>query len=57
MCRSSGVISNDIRKILDTKLGIRNSFAHPSSVYITEIKAIDFITDLVQNIILKYEVS
>ncbi len=27
-CRTAGIISNDIRKILDTKLGIRNTYAH-----------------------------
>jgi hypothetical protein len=54
LARSAGVISNDVRKILDTKLGIRNSAAHPSSVSISEIKATDFIIDLVENIITKY---
>jgi hypothetical protein len=32
--RSAGVISNDVRKILDEKLGTRNSCAHPSGVQI-----------------------
>lgn len=54
--RSSKIISNDVRKILDTKLGIRNSSAHPSAVTISEVKATDFIIDLVENIILKYEI-
>lgn len=53
--RSSGVISNDVRKILDTKLGIRNSSAHPSAIIISEVKATDFIIDLVDNVIAKYE--
>lgn len=53
--RSSKVISNDVRKILDTKLGIRNTSAHPSAVSISEVKATDFIIDLVENIIIKYE--
>jgi hypothetical protein len=52
--RSANVISNDIRKILDTKLGIRNSSAHPSNVIISDVKATDFILDLIENIILKY---
>lgn len=52
--RSAGIISNDVRKILDTKLGIRNTAAHPSAVMISEVKATDFIIDLVSNVILKY---
>lgn len=52
--RSSRIISNDVRKILDAKLGIRNSAAHPSSVMISEVKATDFIIDLVENVVLKY---
>lgn len=52
--RSANIITNDIRKILDEKLGIRNSSGHPSSVIILESKAIEFIEDLVTNVILKY---
>lgn len=52
--RSANIISNDVRKILDTKLGIRNTSAHPSAINISEVKATDFINDLVENVILKY---
>ena len=54
LLRSAQIISNDVRKILDTKLGIRNSAAHPSAVMISEVKATDFIIDLVENVVLKY---
>lgn len=53
-CRSAGILSNDVKKILDVKLGIRNSFAHPSTVQLSRSKALDFIEDLVNNVILKY---
>lgn len=53
-CRSAKIISNDVRKILDQKLGTRNSSAHPSGIAIKETKVIDFIEDLVENIVLKY---
>lgn len=56
LCRASGVISNDVRKILDQKLGTRNSSAHPSGVIVNKSKAIDFIEDLVDNVVLKYGV-
>jgi hypothetical protein len=55
-CRSAKIISNDVRKILDAKLGIRNTCAHPSGVTISEPKAIDAIDDLVNNVILKYPI-
>ena len=54
LCRAAGIISNDVRKILDQKLGTRNSCAHPSGVTINKSKAIDFIEDLVDNVVLKY---
>jgi uncharacterized protein YcgL (UPF0745 family) len=55
ICRSSNIISNDIRKILDEKLGIRNSYAHPSNIKVLESKATEFIEDLINNVILKYK--
>jgi hypothetical protein len=55
LMRSSKIISNDVRKILEEKLGIRNTAAHPSTVTISEHKATEFIIDLVENIILKYQ--
>ena len=54
ICRSANIITNDIRKILDEKLGTRNTCGHPNSVKVNESKVIDFIEDLVTNIILKY---
>lgn len=54
LCRASSVITNDVRKILDEKLGTRNSVAHPSSVALMPSKALDFVEDLVHNVILKY---
>lgn len=53
-CKSAGIISNDVRKILDTKLGIRNSFAHPSTITLPRSKALEFIDDLIENVLLKY---
>lgn len=52
--RSAKIISNDVRKILESKLDIRNTAAHPSAVTISEVKATDFIIDLVDNIVLKF---
>lgn len=56
LCRSSKIISNDVRKILDHKLDIRNSSAHPSGITINKSKVIDFVEDLVHNVVLKYKI-
>lgn len=50
--RAANIISNDVRKILDQKLGTRNSCAHPSGVTVGKSKVIDFIEDLVSNVVL-----
>lgn len=55
-CRSAGIITNDVRKILDQKLGTRNSAAHPSGVVFSRAKVVDFIEDLIENVIKKYPV-
>lgn len=53
-CRSANIITNDVRKILDDKLGTRNSAGHPSSIAIKRSKVIDFIEDLVTNVVQKF---
>lgn len=54
LLRAAGIISNDVRKILEEKLGTRNSSAHPSGITIKRSKAIEFIDDLIENVVLKY---
>lgn len=54
LARSAGIISNDVRKILDEKLGVRNSAAHPSGVTFSEHKATEFALELLSNVLLKY---
>ena len=48
-CRSARIISNDVRKILDTNLGIRNSAAHPSNISFTENKTISIVEEHLKN--------
>jgi hypothetical protein len=55
LLRASNIISNDVRKILDEKRGIRNSAVHPSGIEIHLSKVMNFVEDLVDNIILKYK--
>lgn len=54
LMRSAGVISNDVRKILDEKLGIRNSAGHPSGIKFSGHKTTEFTLDLIENVLLKY---
>lgn len=54
LCRAASIISNDVRKILEDALGVRNTAAHPSAVEVTRSKAISVIEDLVINVIRKF---
>ncbi|MDH4223612.1 MAG: hypothetical protein OEV55_08765 [candidate division Zixibacteria bacterium] len=54
IARSANIISNEVRKILDEKLGIRNTCAHPNYIIVKESKATTFIEDLVDNVLIKY---
>lgn len=55
-CRQAKIVSNDVRKILEQKLDTRNSCAHPSGITINKTKVIDFVEDLVENVVLKYAI-
>jgi len=52
--RSATIITKDIRRILDEKLGFRNTCAHPNDIVIPESKVLAAIEDLVYNVVLKY---
>jgi hypothetical protein len=52
--RSAFIITNDVRKILEEKLGFRNTCAHPNDIVIPDSKVLSSIEDLVYNVILKY---
>lgn len=55
LLRVAKIISNDVRKILDEKLNFRNTAAHPNTIVIKESKAISFIEDLTENILIKFQ--
>lgn len=56
LCRAAKIISNDVRKILEASLGVRNSCAHPSGVKVPDSKVVAYVEDLIENVVLKYEV-
>lgn len=53
VCKSANIITNDLFKIFNEKLGKRNTAAHPSTVEIAPHTAEEFIIDLVTNGVLK----
>lgn len=55
LLRVSKLISNDIRKILDEKLGLRNSCAHPNTIKFEELKTMAYLKDIIINVIEKYQ--
>lgn len=54
VARSAGIISNDLRKILEEKLGTRNTAAHPSEIEISGHKATEFLLDLLKHVLLAF---
>ncbi|MBW4504973.1 MAG: hypothetical protein KME64_00405 [Scytonematopsis contorta HA4267-MV1] len=53
ICKSAKIISGNLHKILREKLNRRNMAAHPSSEVILQFQAEDFITDLINNVVIK----
>lgn len=53
IARGAGILSASSFKILDEKLGKRNTAAHPSVVVVSSVTAEEVIQDLVENIILR----
>lgn len=53
ICRGANIIDGNVYKILDEKLTRRNMAAHPSLITISQLQAEDYISDLVNNVVLK----
>lgn len=53
ICGTTGLVNSNLKKILVEKLNKRNMAAHPSLVEIGQHQAEDFITDIVNNVIMK----
>ena len=52
ICRGARIVDTSVHKILNEKLGKRNTAAHPSSVVVTAVTAEEVIVDLVENVVL-----
>jgi len=53
VCNSAGLLNSGVVRILQEKLGRRNTAGHPSKVDVGQPQAEDTITDLVNNVVLK----
>lgn len=53
VCKSANIISGSVHKILKEKLDRRNIAAHPSGVMTLQPTAEEFISDLIENVVLK----
>lgn len=51
--KKSGVIGVSLQKVMKEKLDRRNTVAHPSNIVVKPVNAEDYITDLVENVVLK----
>lgn len=51
ICKREQIITPAIFKILDKRLGERNSAAHPSTIHVGQLQAEAFIEDLVDNVV------
>jgi hypothetical protein len=53
LCGTAGIVTGNMKKILNEKLTKRNLAAHPSLVELSQYQAEDTISDLINNVILK----
>lgn len=53
LLKNANIISKGRHKLLNEKLGVRNTYAHPTSLTLTDTKTFSFIEDLVNDIIIK----
>ena len=53
VCGAAGIVSKEVRKVLDGALGKRNSAAHPSGTKVDKLQAEAFVSDVINNAMLK----
>ncbi len=53
VCNSAGLLTSGLYRILQEKLGRRNTAGHPSTIEVERYQAEDTIQDLVNNVVLK----
>ena len=53
VANSAGIITREQWKTLSSKLGVRNSAAHPSNTKLEQLQAEEFVDSIVKNVVLK----
>jgi hypothetical protein len=53
VCKSANIITNALFKNLSARLDKRNAAAHPSGVAVTQLTAEEFISDVIENVVLR----
>ncbi len=56
ICKSAAIISPDVFKVMEEKLGKRNSAAHPTGVILGAPQAENFIHEITNDVVLKFTV-
>jgi hypothetical protein len=52
ICKREQIVNQNVAKILNNRLGDRNSAAHPSTIHVGQLQAEAFIEDTVDNVVL-----
>ena len=56
ICKREQIVNQNVAKILNGRLGDRNSAAHPSTIHVGQLQAEAFIEDIVSNVVLALKV-
>jgi hypothetical protein len=56
ICKREQIVNQNVAKILNNRLGDRNSAAHPSTIHVGQLQAEAFIEDIVDNVVLALKI-
>jgi hypothetical protein len=56
ICKRENIINQNVAKIVEKRLGDRNSAAHPSTIHVGQLQAEAFIEDIVDNVVLTLKI-
>src|ERR1700691_1527974 len=56
ICKREQIVNQNVAKILNNRLGDRNSAAHPSTIHVGQLQAEAFIEDIADNVVLALKI-
>ena len=56
ICKRENILNQNVAKIMEKRLGDRNSAAHPSTIHVGQLQAEAFIEDVVDNVVLALKI-